>query len=86
MKREFHQRSSCTVSLLVLTSVFATRLSARCTTRSAMPAIAALCVMTTVDVPSSWFTRAMASSTTAPVVMSKAPVGSSHRVRRDVWR
>ena len=52
--------------------------SARRTTRSAMPAIAALCVMTTVAVPSSRLTRSSASSTTMPVVMSSAPVGSSH--------
>ena len=47
-------------------------------TRSAIAAIAALCVMTTVVVPSPAFTRASASSTTMPVEMSRAPVGSSH--------
>ena len=47
------------------------------TTRSAMPAMAALWVMTTVAVPSSRFTVSIASSTTTPVVMSRAPVGSS---------
>ena len=42
-----------------------------------MAAIAALCVMTTVVVPSSRLTRSSASSTTTPVEMSSAPVGSS---------
>ena len=47
-------------------------------TRSAMAATAALCVMTAVVVPSSRLTRSIASSTTMPVEMSSAPVGSSH--------
>ena len=38
----------------------------------------ALCVMTAVVVCTSRLTRAMALSTTAPVVASSAPVGSSH--------
>ena len=46
-------------------------------TRSAIRAIAALCVMTTVVVPSVSFTRASTSSTTLPVAKSSAPVGSS---------
>ncbi len=47
-------------------------------TRSAMRAMAALWVITAVVVPSSRLTRSMASSTTMPVEMSSAPVGSSH--------
>ena len=53
------------------------RPSASVTTRSPMPAIAALWVITATVVPSSRLTRASASSTTTPVVMSSAPVGSS---------
>ena len=45
----------------------------------AVGAMAALCVMTAVVVPSSLFTRSIASSTTMPVFTSSAPVGSSHR-------
>ena len=42
-----------------------------------MSAMMALWVMMTVSVPSSRFTRSMASSTTMPVRTSSAPVGSS---------
>jgi len=48
------------------------------TTRSAMPAIAALWVMMTMVVPSSRFTRCSTCSTILPVLKSSAPVGSSH--------
>src|SRR3990172_5473843 len=51
----------------------------RCTTRSAMPAMSALCVIIAVVVPSSRFTLSNASSTTTPVAESRAPVGSSQR-------
>ncbi len=54
------------------------RPSASDTTRSAIAATAELCVMTAVVVPSSLLMRSMASSTTMPVEMSRAPVGSSH--------
>jgi len=53
------------------------RPSARRTTLSAISAMAALWVMTTVAVSSSRLTRARASRTTMPVAMSSAPVGSS---------
>src|SRR6516225_2192528 len=55
------------------------RPSASCSTRSDMAAMAALCVMTAVVVPSSRLTSAMAVRTTLPVATSRAPVGSSHR-------
>src|SRR3990172_8834451 len=48
-----HQRNSSGVSLRVLRSTRVMRPSARCMTRSAMPAMAALCVITTAVVPSS---------------------------------
>ena len=74
-----HHDSSCGASFLcVRSSTAATRPSASRMTRSAMAAIAALWVITTVVVPSSALMRASASSTTTPVEMSRAPVGSSH--------
>ena len=65
--------------LLVVRGSFAvTRPSASRMTRSAMVAMEALWVITTVVVASSRLTRSSASSTTIPVEMSSAPVGSSH--------
>src|SRR5690606_25021502 len=55
------------------------RPSAMVTTRWASCAMAALWVMTAVVAPSPWLTRSSASSTTFPVRMSSAPVGSSQR-------
>ena len=47
-------------------------------TRSAISAMPALCVISAVAVPSSRFTASIASSTSTPVALSSAPVGSSH--------
>ena len=63
----FHQAISAAVSRCALTSTPAMRPSASRNTRSAMPAIAALCVITTAVVPSSRLMRAITSSTTLPV-------------------
>src|SRR6185503_9008126 len=76
---EHHQLRLLAGALTAFSWMLCTRPSAKRITRSAMSAIAALCVMTTVSVPNSWFTRCNASSTTMPVLMSSAPVGSSHR-------
>jgi len=73
-----HHTISPAGTLVALRRTDAIRPSDNCTTRSAMPAIAALCVMTAVVVPSSRLTRSTASSTTMPVCTSSAPVGSSH--------
>ena len=54
-------------SLCALVSIFCMRPSPRCSTRSAIAEIAALCVMTMVVVPSSWLMRSMTSSTRLPV-------------------
>ncbi len=62
-----HQESSDGVSLRAFASTCVMRPSARCITRSAIPAIATLCVMTTAVVPSSTLIRAITSSTTLPV-------------------
>src|SRR4051812_10907824 len=59
-----HQVSSSGRSLRELTSVLFTRPSARVTTRSAMLAMGALCVMIAVVVPSSRLTCSSTCSTT----------------------
>ena len=62
-----HQRSSSGESRRALRSSPTMRPPPRRRTRSAIPAIAALCVMMTVVVPSRSLTRAIAASTTLPV-------------------
>ena len=62
-----HQLISSADSRLAFATTRAMVPSARCTTRSAIPAIAALWVMTTAVVPSSRLIRAMAARTTTPV-------------------
>ena len=52
--------------------------SAKRITRSAMSAMPALWVISAVVVPSERLTSSMASSTSTPVWLSSAPVGSSH--------
>src|SRR6185437_5258514 len=73
-----HQESSEGRTRAELRSTRSMRPSARYSTRWAMRPITTLCVITTVVVPSSAFTRAIASSTSRPVSWSRAPVGSSH--------
>ncbi len=52
--------------------------SAKRTTRSPIARMSALCVISSVVVPSSSLARTMVSSTRMPVETSSAPVGSSH--------
>src|SRR6185369_3304736 len=65
-----YQDSSAGVKRRAGISMLAMRPSASRMTRSAMPAMAALCVMTMAVVPSSRLIRAMTSSTSLPVAES----------------
>src|SRR5690554_5851458 len=73
-----HHRTEAAGWRSALVSIAAILPSAKLTTRWAMVRMAALWVITSVVVPSSALIRVRASSTTMPVLESRAPVGSSH--------
>src|SRR3569833_1448754 len=75
--RAHHHTSSCGAFLCALFATTEMAPSLKRITRLVISAMSALCVITTVVVPSSRLTRAIASSTTTPVFTSSAPVGSS---------